>query len=226
MKNTAIATFALVVSILLAPASSVATDQASLWDRAVKRARETPEAKRKRETRERILEKKLSDPVLVHFKSKPLREALAELGKLAGMKIVIDPKGLANVGISEDVPVTLDANSEIMVKSCLNLLLEKHHLAYYLEGDTVQVTSETLSLARFEVIDATGVPKEIIELLAETCRKRGDSAEERLLVCCVSGKVKFIVHTSDEAGEAIADVLKELFETTQKHELHAIQVGP
>jgi hypothetical protein len=89
MKDPRIVIFALVISALFAFASgsTIAADQTSVWDRAIERARETQEARRQRETRQRILKKKLLKPVLVHFNSKPLREAVAELGKLADLKV-------------------------------------------------------------------------------------------------------------------------------------------
>lgn len=227
MKDAAIATFALLVSVLLAfaPGSSVAAEQANVWDRAVERARETQEARRRRETRESILKKKLLKPVLVHFSSKPLREAIAELGKLADLKIAIDPKGLAVEGIGEDMPVSLDLRSEIMVRSCLNLIVGKYHLVYYLEGDIVQVTSEKLSLDQFEEFDVTDLGEEMITFLVAAFHTPSDSPEQ-FRVCRESGKVKFIVRRSDEKGDELADLLKQLHDVQQKHEPYGIQVGP
>jgi len=72
-----------------------------------------------------------------------LNDVLNQLAKLVNVNIKIDEQGLREEGLSPDVPVTLELNSDIMLKSYLNLLLENHHLCYIIKHEVLNVTSET-----------------------------------------------------------------------------------
>ncbi len=68
---------------------------------------------------------------------------LNQLAKLVNVNIHIDEQGLREEGLTPDVPVTLELNSDIMLKSYLNLLLEKNHLCYIIKHEVLNITSES-----------------------------------------------------------------------------------
>ncbi len=96
-----------------------------------------------RSEKEIEIEKKLLIPVNYSCRNRPLNEVLNQLAKLVNVNIRLDDQGLREEGLSPDAPVTLELASDIMLKSYLNLILEKHHLCYIIENGMLNITSET-----------------------------------------------------------------------------------
>jgi general secretion pathway protein D len=90
------------------------------------------------------IEKKLRTPVSLQFTNAPLIEVMTYLAKLAEINLHLDPKGLAEEGVTSDTPVTINLPSEIMLKSALNLILEPLHLSYVIKDQVLKVTSEQM----------------------------------------------------------------------------------
>jgi general secretion pathway protein D len=97
----------------------------------------------RRSQQEIEIEKKLQTPVNYSCHNRPLNEVLNQLAKLVNINIHIDEEGLREEGKSADMPVTMELNSDIMLKSYLNLLLEKNHLCYIIKHEVLNVTSES-----------------------------------------------------------------------------------
>ena len=74
--------------------------------------------------RERAIEEKLKSPVLCQFKDQPIGLVIQELGKMAGINVHLDSRGLEDLGVSADQKVTLNLSQEVSLKSALNLILE------------------------------------------------------------------------------------------------------
>ena len=74
----------------------------------------------------------------------PLSEVLDQLAKLAAINLHLDPKGLAEEGVTPDTPVTIDLSQEISLKSALKLILEPLHLSYVIKDEVLKITSEQL----------------------------------------------------------------------------------
>ncbi len=70
----------------------------------------------------------------------PLSEAVKFLQEYTGLNIVVDTKGLADEGLTQASPVTLNV-SNIQVKSALNLMLKPLGLTYKIENEVVLITS-------------------------------------------------------------------------------------
>ncbi len=70
----------------------------------------------------------------------------------------------------------------------------------------MHVTSEEWKTERFEVIDVTDFGDDMIKIFEGWCPTYVMSPE-RFRVCRESGKVKFIIITSDEKGKAVAGLL-------------------
>ncbi len=99
---------------------------------------------RRRSEREIDIERKLKTPVSLSFKDVPLNDVLHQLAKLAAINLHLDPKGLAEEGISPDTPVNIDLSQEVSLKSALKLILEPLHLSYVIKDEVLKITSEQL----------------------------------------------------------------------------------
>ncbi len=109
-----------------------------------RRARSAVELNRRhRSEKELEIEKKLKTPVNYSCHNRPLSEVLNQLAKLVNVNIHLDDEGLRMEGLSPDTPVTLELTSDIQLKSCLNLILEKNHLCYIIKNEVLNITSES-----------------------------------------------------------------------------------
>ncbi len=97
---------------------------------------------RQRSPKELEIEQKLRTPVSLRFRETPLHEVIDYLSRLTDVNIHLDPQGLAEEGVNPDVPITIELNSEIQLKSALNLILEPLHLGYVIKDEVLKVTSE------------------------------------------------------------------------------------
>jgi general secretion pathway protein D len=116
------------------------------------------------ENRRRLMEKRLKQnspqemmirqalrrPVNVKFVDRPLAEVTGILSDLAGVNIHLDPKGLAEVGATSDVPVTLNLPQEISLDSALHLILAPMNMDYVVEDEVLKITSDSLSRGKVE----------------------------------------------------------------------------
>ena len=109
-----------------------------------RRAKLALERSRHRRSQQEVeIEKKLQTPVNYSCHNRPLNEVLGQLAKLVNVNIHIDEQGLREEGHTPDVPVTLELNSDIMLKSYLNLILEPNHLCYIIKHEVLNITSES-----------------------------------------------------------------------------------
>ncbi len=97
---------------------------------------------RQRSAKELEIEQKLRTPVSLRFRETPLHEVIDYLSRLTDVNIHLDPQGLAEEGVNPDVPITIELNSEIQLKSALNLILEPLHLGYVIKDEVLKITSE------------------------------------------------------------------------------------
>ena len=98
----------------------------------------------RRSEKELEIEQRLRTPVSVRFKETPLAQVLDNLAKLAQVNLHLDPRGLAEEGVSSDTPVTIDLSQEISLKSALSLILKPLHLGYVIKDEVLKITSEQL----------------------------------------------------------------------------------
>ncbi|TWT48440.1 type II secretion system protein GspD [Botrimarina hoheduenensis] len=95
--------------------------------------------------REVEIYKKLRDTdVQLRYEDRPLAEVLDRLSTLAGVNIHLDPRGLAQEGVSSDTPVSVNLSSEVSLRSALNLILEPLNLGFTIRDEVLKVTSQTL----------------------------------------------------------------------------------
>lgn len=98
----------------------------------------------KRSEREVEIQQKLQTPVSLQFKDTPLSAVLDTLAKIAAVNMHIDPRGLAEEGVTTDTPVTIELRQEIKLASALNLILQPLHLNYVIKDEVLKITSEQM----------------------------------------------------------------------------------
>ena len=86
------------------------------------------------------IEAKLSDRISINMDKQPLSEAVTFLTNYTGLNIVLDPKAVADAGLSSASPVSLVLNNS-KLKTVLKLLLQPLGLTYKLEDDVIVITS-------------------------------------------------------------------------------------
>jgi general secretion pathway protein D len=102
------------------------------------------EHRRNRTEREIEIEKKLKTPVSLDFNRAPLSKVVDYLSKIAEINLYLDPKGLAEEGVTSDTEITIEVRHEIMLKSALNLILQPLHLSYVVKDEVLKITSEQM----------------------------------------------------------------------------------
>ena len=98
----------------------------------------------RRSARELEIQEKLKTNVLPKYDEMPLAAVIDALGELAGVNMHLDPRGLSQEGVRSDTPVSLNLNSEIQLKSALQLILEPLHLTWQIKDEVVKITSEQI----------------------------------------------------------------------------------
>jgi hypothetical protein len=101
------------------------------------------------ETEERI-RRALNKPVSVDFHETPLDFAVAFLEDSCAIPVVIDSKGLKEIGITPDARVSLRA-FRTSVRSALRLILQQLDLTYTICGDALLITTPERAERRFAV---------------------------------------------------------------------------
>ena len=98
---------------------------------------------------EKAIERKLMTPVSLNAINQPLRDVISQLRGIYAVNIYVDEPALAEKGISQDMPVSIQLD-QIAMKSALNLLLNSVHLTYVVKDDVLQITTEDHARGRLE----------------------------------------------------------------------------
>lgn len=89
---------------------------------------------------EKAIERRLSEPVSLHFKDTPLSQVISDLQDLTNINVVPDTAALQDASISLDMPLSL-AVDKISLKSALNLLLSKVRLTHQIKDEVLLITT-------------------------------------------------------------------------------------
>ena len=88
----------------------------------------------------RAIEHRLRQPISLHFKEVPLKQAIMDLAILSGVHIMPDLRALEAAKINLDSPLSINVDN-IDMKSALNLMLNKLQLTYVIENDVLTITT-------------------------------------------------------------------------------------
>ncbi len=119
---------------------------AKTWSDLTKNRAKLTQAEHRRNLSEREIEiqKKLKTPVSLDFDHAPLSKVVDYLSKIAEINLYLDPKGLAEEGVTTETPVSIEVRHEIMLKRALNLILQPLHLSYVVKDEVLKITSEQM----------------------------------------------------------------------------------
>lgn len=160
---------------------------AKVWaDLTAKRKSVDADARQPRLEKDIAIEKKLSTPVSMRYQNQTLSKVIEDLASRAGINVQVDPKGLADEGVTPDTPVTINLSSDIMLKSALRLVLTPLHLDYAVQNGVLVITSEQAA-AKLKEQKVYPVADLVMPAEAEPQAAR-------------SGRVKFGVGVNSDAG--------------------------
>lgn len=90
---------------------------------------------------EREIKQKLSTPVDINYRNRPLAEVLQDLAAVTNVPIVMDGRALAEMRVDSSSPVTLELTKPLSLQSALNIILGEYELAYVIKNDVLNITS-------------------------------------------------------------------------------------
>jgi hypothetical protein len=96
------------------------------------------------------VEKALDKQVSLKLKDTPLKETAAYLADLSGVNVLLDSKALADAGIAQELPITLEL-ANVSLGAALRAMLAEHDLGYTIPDDNV-LTITTAQRAKEDVV--------------------------------------------------------------------------
>ncbi|QDT24943.1 hypothetical protein Enr10x_02370 [Gimesia panareensis] len=91
---------------------------------------------------ELTIRKALKKSVTLNAEKKPLADVLRTLSRDFGINVFLDTRGLNEVGLTPESPITIEVEG-IQLKSVLNLMLMPLDLAYTVKDEVLVITSDT-----------------------------------------------------------------------------------
>jgi hypothetical protein len=181
----------------------------------------------------------LCAPISLNFQDTPLRQCIEDLGRIAGLNIVLDMPSLREDGVDVQSPVTIKLE-DVSLKSALSVLLRQMHLAYVVKDGTVQVTTEQEALGKpvartYPIGDLLIVPFNAFAGYAECADQTGLIVQSvvKLITATISpptwaenggcGSIEYfpigkalVVYQTADVQEQIADLLAALRRVQEK----------
>lgn len=102
-------------------------------------------------SKELLIERKLSQPTSLNFQDVPLYRVLQDLQVLSGINIVPDRQALSDQGISLEQQMSFNIN-DISLKSALTLLLKQVNLTYVIKHEVIEITTHERSQGKQKMI--------------------------------------------------------------------------
>ena len=96
---------------------------------------------------EKAIQKAMDQRVTMDFKETPLHEVARWLSESQKINILLDEKGLDQIGVGTDTPITFSVR-EISLHSALKLLLRELDLTYHIQDEVLMLTTREESESR------------------------------------------------------------------------------
>ena len=106
---------------------------------------------------EKKIVKALESPISIDAEGKSLKEVLEYLREKSGVSIVVDPRALADLNITDAAPINTKFG-KVSLRTVLKHLLDELDLTYVMEGQAIQITTrmrakEMLTIRVYTVAD-------------------------------------------------------------------------
>ncbi|QEG40389.1 hypothetical protein [Roseimaritima ulvae] len=168
---------------------------------------------------ERQIERALQAKASVSFVESPLYECIELLAEEHQIPILIDERSLEEIGLSRDVPITLNVKN-ISLRSCLRLMLSNLDLTYILKDEVLQITTlenaeQNLSTVVYR-LDSTGLKandaRQLItrSIHSDTWETLGGPSSIQAMSSEDEQHHLLIVSTTRKTHEQIAELLQRL----------------
>jgi general secretion pathway protein D len=130
------------------PARDIDFGDAQQWSELSRRRKTLGESDSRYTAAELEIKRRLSTPVDVHYKARPLSDVIQDLSAVTNIPIVMDSRAMSEMRVTSDAPVTLQLNTPIKLQSALKLILDEFELTYIIENDVLQITSHEARRSR------------------------------------------------------------------------------
>ncbi|MFP6575210.1 MAG: hypothetical protein VB912_08670 [Pirellulaceae bacterium] len=118
-------------------------DEAKNWEELTLRRRNLLKRQQGRLTPTGVeIQQSLKKHVDVNFNETPLSVVVDTLGRMTGINVHLDRRGMAAEGVTSDTPVTIALSQPVSLQSALNLILEELRLSYVIRNEVLLITSE------------------------------------------------------------------------------------
>ncbi len=134
--------------IAMDPARDLEFIDAQQWSDLSRRRKSLRQSDIRLSPTEKEIKARLSTPVDVHYKSRPLSDVIQDLAAVTNIPIVMDSRAMSEMRVTTDAPVTLQLTNAISLQSALNLILAEFELTYILENDVLNITSPEAKRSR------------------------------------------------------------------------------
>jgi len=121
---------------------------AQQWSELSRRRKLLTEAESRYSTAEKQINDRLSTPVNVNYKNRPIAEVMQDLAAVTNIPIIMDGRAMADASVQSDSPVNLELTNPISLKSALNLILAELGLTYIIEDDVLKITTHEAKRTR------------------------------------------------------------------------------
>src|SRR5690606_11440730 len=135
-------------SISMDPARELDFGDAQQWSELSRRRKALRESDSRLTPAEQDIKRRLSTPVEVHYKDRPISEVIQDLAAVTNIPIVMDSRAMSEMRVASDAAVTLQLSTPIKLQSALNLILAEFELTYILENDVLMITSQEAKRSR------------------------------------------------------------------------------
>lgn len=121
---------------------------AQQWSELSRRRRMLTEAESRYSPAEKQINDRMSTPVDISYKNRPIAEVMQDLAAITNIPIVMDGRAMADASVQSDSPVTLELTKPISLKSALNLILSDFGMTYIIENDVLKITTHEIKRTR------------------------------------------------------------------------------
>ena len=95
---------------------------------------------RSRSEKEKDIERKMSTPISVNFKSTPLEGVVDQLQTMTAINFDLDLRGLKEGNVDPKHPITTSLK-EMSLKSALTIICQQAGLKHVIENETIRITT-------------------------------------------------------------------------------------
>ncbi len=176
----------------------------------------------------------LKSPTSTTFIDEPLDQAIRSLSETHKIPIFVDARALEEIGLSGDVPVSLDVKN-VSLRSALRLLLDNLDLTYVIQNEVLLITTHESAETRLAIavyrLDKVGINaadgKALVTQMVspDAWEELGGASSIAAMSNEVKGEELLIVSTTQNLHEEVLELLHTIAEQNVTN-LKAVKSNP